>query len=243
MRRPRRNGQHRNRKTKSPFRHLEAPPKASPTTSVTACANYFAAPASPSSPSLRSPSASEPTPPSSPSSTRCCSNRYPSPIPSSSTASATVATAAAESACRAHGITSPTPSTSTSSKARRSSSRSRPYPPSHSPSASARQLRQRRPRPQKEIRLRQLLLDFRNATGPRQTHQSPGRHTANPRRSRHELPPDTSIHDFDVGEDVRLRKVRLLCLRCLVGVRSKRADVDQPATRSSVPAPVMTLPP
>src|SRR5258708_37421741 len=40
--------------------------------------------------------------------------------------------------------------------------------------------------------------------------------------------PDTSIHDFDVGEDVRLREVRLLGLRCLIGVRSERADVDQP---------------
>ena len=32
--------------------------------------------------------------------------------------------------------------------------------------------------------------------------------------------PDTSVRDFDVREDVRLREVRLLCLRCLVGVRS-----------------------
>jgi len=39
--------------------------------------------------------------------------------------------------------------------------------------------------------------------------------------------PDTSIHDFDVGEDVRLREVGLLCLRCLIGVRSERADVNQ----------------
>src|SRR4029077_7209210 len=40
--------------------------------------------------------------------------------------------------------------------------------------------------------------------------------------------PDTSIHDFDVGEDVCLREIRLLCLRCLIGVRSERADVNQP---------------
>src|SRR5216684_3621933 len=30
--------------------------------------------------------------------------------------------------------------------------------------------------------------------------------------------PDTSVRDFDVGKDVRLREVKLLCLRCLVGV-------------------------
>src|SRR4029077_8444463 len=40
--------------------------------------------------------------------------------------------------------------------------------------------------------------------------------------------PDTSIHDFDVGEDVRRREVRLLRLRCFVGVRSEGADVNQP---------------
>jgi len=40
--------------------------------------------------------------------------------------------------------------------------------------------------------------------------------------------PDTSVRNFDVREDVRLREVRLLCLRCLVGVRSERGDVDQP---------------
>ncbi len=40
--------------------------------------------------------------------------------------------------------------------------------------------------------------------------------------------PDTSVRDFDVGEDVSLWEVRLLCLRCLVGVRSERGDVDQP---------------
>jgi hypothetical protein len=40
--------------------------------------------------------------------------------------------------------------------------------------------------------------------------------------------PDASVRDFDVGEDVRLREVRLLGLRCLVGVRSERGDVDQP---------------
>src|SRR6266404_3156732 len=40
--------------------------------------------------------------------------------------------------------------------------------------------------------------------------------------------PDTSIHDFDVGEDVGLREVGLLRLRRLISVRSKRADVNQP---------------
>src|SRR6266550_2479086 len=40
--------------------------------------------------------------------------------------------------------------------------------------------------------------------------------------------PDASIRDFDEGEDVRLREIRLLCLRCFVGVRSERGDVDQP---------------
>jgi hypothetical protein len=40
--------------------------------------------------------------------------------------------------------------------------------------------------------------------------------------------PDTSIYDFDVGEDISLREVRLLCLRGLIGVRSERADVHQP---------------
>src|SRR5882762_7589572 len=40
--------------------------------------------------------------------------------------------------------------------------------------------------------------------------------------------PDASVHDFDVGEDVCLREVSLLCLRCLIGVRSERADVNQP---------------
>jgi len=55
--------------------------------------------------------------------------------------------------------------------------------------------------------------------------------------------PDTSVRDFDC----RRRRpfwgeVRLLCLRCLVGVRSKRGDIGPArATRSSVPAPVMTL--
>src|SRR5258706_11674470 len=39
--------------------------------------------------------------------------------------------------------------------------------------------------------------------------------------------PDTSIHDFDMGEDLCLREVSLLCLRCLIGVRSERADVNQ----------------
>src|SRR6266481_3915744 len=40
--------------------------------------------------------------------------------------------------------------------------------------------------------------------------------------------PDTSIHDFDVGEDVGLREVGLLRLRRFISVRSKRADVNQP---------------
>jgi hypothetical protein len=39
---------------------------------------------------------------------------------------------------------------------------------------------------------------------------------------------DTSVCDIDVGEDVRRRELRLLCLRSLVGVRSERGDVDQP---------------
>src|SRR6201998_1524325 len=40
--------------------------------------------------------------------------------------------------------------------------------------------------------------------------------------------PDTSIHDFDVGEDVGLREVGLLRLRRFIGVWSERADVNQP---------------
>ncbi len=40
----------------------------------------------------------------------------------------------------------------------------------------------------RKIRLRQLLLDLRNATRRRQTHQSFRRHARGPRRSRHELP-------------------------------------------------------
>src|SRR5262249_14364950 len=39
---------------------------------------------------------------------------------------------------------------------------------------------------------------------------------------------DTSIHDFDVGEDVGLRELGLLRLRRFIGVRSERADVNQP---------------
>ena len=39
--------------------------------------------------------------------------------------------------------------------------------------------------------------------------------------------PDTSVRDFDVGEDVRRREVRQLRLRCLVGIRGERGDVDQ----------------
>src|SRR5258708_16443814 len=41
--------------------------------------------------------------------------------------------------------------------------------------------------------------------------------------------PDTSIHDFDVGEDVGLRELGLLRLRRFIGVRSERADINQPA--------------
>src|SRR6266404_5203834 len=40
--------------------------------------------------------------------------------------------------------------------------------------------------------------------------------------------PDTSIHDFDVGEDVGLRELGLLRLRRFISVRSQRADVNQP---------------
>jgi len=40
--------------------------------------------------------------------------------------------------------------------------------------------------------------------------------------------PDTPIHDFYVGEDVCPWKVRLLCLRCLIGVWSECSNVDQP---------------
>ena len=40
--------------------------------------------------------------------------------------------------------------------------------------------------------------------------------------------PDASIHDFDVGEDVGLRELGLLRLRRFIGVRSERADVNQP---------------
>src|SRR5882762_8024754 len=40
--------------------------------------------------------------------------------------------------------------------------------------------------------------------------------------------PDTSIHDFDVGEDVGLRELGLLRLRRFIGVRSERADINQP---------------
>ncbi len=37
-----------------------------------------------------------------------------------------------------------------------------------------------------------------------------------------------SVHDFDMGEDVGRREVRLLRLRRFVGVRSQRANVNQP---------------
>src|SRR5947209_16213111 len=40
--------------------------------------------------------------------------------------------------------------------------------------------------------------------------------------------PDTSIHDFDVGEDVGPRELGLLRLRRFIGVRSERTDVNQP---------------
>src|SRR3989441_653475 len=40
--------------------------------------------------------------------------------------------------------------------------------------------------------------------------------------------PDTSINDFDVREDVGLRELGLLSLRRFIGVRSERADINQP---------------
>src|SRR5882724_3839950 len=40
--------------------------------------------------------------------------------------------------------------------------------------------------------------------------------------------PDTSIYDFDVGEDIGPREVGLLRLRRFIGVWSERADVNQP---------------
>src|SRR3989454_12719125 len=40
--------------------------------------------------------------------------------------------------------------------------------------------------------------------------------------------PDTSIHDFDMGVDVGRRELGLLRLRCFIGVRSERADINQP---------------
>src|SRR5690349_5968920 len=40
--------------------------------------------------------------------------------------------------------------------------------------------------------------------------------------------PDTSIHDFYVGEDVGPRELGLLRLRRFIGVRCKRGDVNQP---------------
>ena len=39
--------------------------------------------------------------------------------------------------------------------------------------------------------------------------------------------PDTPIYDFDLRKDIRPREVRLLCLRCFIGIRSERADVNQ----------------
>src|SRR6266446_4480118 len=44
--------------------------------------------------------------------------------------------------------------------------------------------------------------------------------------------PDTSIHDFDVGEDVGLRELGLLGLRRFIGVRSECADINQPDNAS-----------
>src|SRR5262249_41204225 len=40
--------------------------------------------------------------------------------------------------------------------------------------------------------------------------------------------PDTSIHNFDVGKHVGPREVGLLRLRCFIGVRCERGDVNQP---------------
>src|SRR5258705_13543546 len=40
--------------------------------------------------------------------------------------------------------------------------------------------------------------------------------------------PDTSIHDFDVGDDLLLRELELLGLRGFIRVRSERADINQP---------------
>src|SRR6266481_1084068 len=40
--------------------------------------------------------------------------------------------------------------------------------------------------------------------------------------------PDSSIHDFDVGEDFGLRELGLLRLRRFISVRSERTDVNQP---------------
>src|ERR1700758_3508168 len=40
--------------------------------------------------------------------------------------------------------------------------------------------------------------------------------------------PDTSIRDFDVGENVGPRELGLLRLRRFIGVRSERADINQP---------------
>src|SRR6266481_4870553 len=40
--------------------------------------------------------------------------------------------------------------------------------------------------------------------------------------------PDTSIDDFDLGEDIGLRELGLLRLRRFIGIRSQRADIHQP---------------
>src|SRR4029077_1033600 len=40
--------------------------------------------------------------------------------------------------------------------------------------------------------------------------------------------PDTTVHDFDVGEDVSPRELGLLRLIRFIGVRSERADINQP---------------
>src|SRR5882724_13204577 len=40
--------------------------------------------------------------------------------------------------------------------------------------------------------------------------------------------PDTSIHDLYLGEDFGPRELGLLRLRRFIGVRSERADINQP---------------
>jgi len=55
--------------------------------------------------------------------------------------------------------------------------------------------------------------------------------------------PDAPVRDFDMRENVCGRKLVYLTLRGLAGVRGECGDIDQPATRSFVPAAVMTDPP